>query len=109
MEQQFSQLGVGTSNPQLNPDLGVNPTISESVPVNFDPLNPVVTKETLVNQLDEIDNPLDQFLSNLDNAQMIDKIIEKRKHQIFDHMVAQGMTIASSNTPVTASIQETPQ
>lgn len=67
MEQKSSQLGIGTSDPQLNPDLGTNPSLSESVLVSFYPLNLVTPEETMVNQLDEINisaNHLDQCLSN---------------------------------------------
>lgn len=79
MEQPPSQLGARTSDPQLNPNLGVNPTMSESVPINFDLLNLIVSEETIVNQPNEINVPINlinQFLSNLRNTQMVDDIIK---------------------------------
>lgn len=92
--------------------MSTNPTLSESVLVSLDPLNPITPQETMVNQPDETyisANPLNQFLSNPNNAQMVEEIIEKHKHLILSHVVAQGMTIMSSDTPITASLQESPQ
>lgn len=52
MEQQSSPKGVGMSNPQLNSNLGVNPTVPESVLISFNPLNPVfIKKPWLTNQM----------------------------------------------------------
>lgn len=62
----------------------------------------------MINQPDGIDIPtnlVDQFILNPNNAQMIDETIEKHKHIFFANMAAQGLTIASPDTPVTVNLK----
>lgn len=86
--------------------MGIIPIMWEFFHTSFCLLNQIPSYETMVNQLDEIDgqvNPIDQFLQDPNNTQMVDKIIESHKDLIFVNMFSQGMIITSLVTLVTAS------
>lgn len=104
----LSQMGLGFSNPQQNPESVVNLAMTGNVPLMYEMLNTTILEDIMVNQLDDMNSqikPVDHFLANVNNAQMVDDIIEARKELIFANMVTSGMTIASLDTSITLSPQ----
>lgn len=111
--EQSSQMGLGFSDPQQNPEFVVIPTMVGNIPFSYEMFNPtIILDDAMVNQPDDTYtqiNFVDQFLAMIDNTQKVDEIFEACKDLIFSNMVASGMNIASPDVSVTACQQESPQ